>query len=174
MAEASEQAAESRGAASDVVGRPTVAATVHVERGAVQNFALAVTDANPVYADRRVAQDAGLGDIPAPPTFTFALQNCGKFAEEQPPDPTGGRNVMMEVIGTLMANGGMVLHGEQEFVYHRPVVVGDTLHADGKVVDHYTKQSGERTMTFLVMETVYSDDAGEPVVTERFNLIHRS
>jgi hypothetical protein len=24
------------------------------------------------------------------------------------------------------------------------------------------------------METVYSDDAGVPVVTERFNLIHRS
>lgn len=162
------------GTTSDVVGRPTVAATVHVERGAVQNFALAVTDDNPVYTDLEAARAAGFDAIPAPPTFTFASQNCGKFAEEQPPDPTGGRSPMMEVIGTLMANGGMVLHGEQEFVYHRPVLVGDTLHANGKVVDHYSKQSGERTMTFLVMETVYSDDAGEPVVTERFNLIHRS
>jgi acyl dehydratase len=173
MGEASEEAEGSDGA-RDVVGRPTVAATVHVERGAVQSFAAAVTDQNPVYSDLSAAQAAGFTAIPAPPTFTFAVQNCGRFAEEQPPDPTGGRNVMMEVIGTLMANGGIVLHGEQEFIYHRPVVVGDTLHADGKVVDHYTKQSGERTMTFLVMETVYSDDAGVPVVTERFNLIHRS
>jgi acyl dehydratase len=158
---------------SDVVGRPTVAATVHVERGAVQSFAQAVTDANPVYADLDAARAAGFDGVPAPPTFTFAVLNVGRFTEEQPPDPTGGRNPMMEVIGTLMAEGGMVLHGEQEFEYHRPLQVGDTLTAEGKVVDHYTKQSGERTMTFLVMETVFSDQDGQPVVTERFNLIHR-
>jgi hypothetical protein len=30
-------------------------------------------------------------------------------------------------------------------------------------------------MTFIVVETVWRDDAtGEPVVTERFNLIHRA
>jgi acyl dehydratase len=159
---------------SEVIGRPTVAATVHVERGPVQAFAEAVTDSNPVYRDLDAARAAGFDAVPAPPTFTFAVQNRGRFAEDQPPDPTEGRNVMMEVIGTLMAEGGMVLHGEQEFIYHRPVVVGDTLHAEGKVTDQYSKQSGDRTMTFLVMETVYSDDAGEPVVTERFNLIHRS
>jgi acyl dehydratase len=160
-------------AQSEVIGRPTVAATVHVERGPVQAFALAVTDENPVYTDLGAARDAGFDSIPAPPTFTFASQNCGKFAEEQPPDPTGGRNPMMEVIGTLMAEGGMVLHGEQEFIYHRPLQVGDALTVEGKVVDHYTKQSGERTMTFLVTETVFSTPDGEPVVTERFNLIHR-
>ena len=74
-------------------------------------------------------------------------------------------------------NLGMVLGVDdfvQEFTYHRPVVVGETLHVEGKLTDKYSKQSGERTMTFLVMETVFSDDAGEPVVTERFNLIHRS
>ena len=161
------------GTTSEVVGRPTVAATVHVERGPLTTFATAVTDPNPVYRDLDAARAAGFDSIPAPPTFTFALQNCGKFPEDQPPDPTGGSNVMMEVIGTLMAEGGMVLHGEQEFIYHQPVQVGDTLHANGKVTDHYTKESNGRTMTFLVMETVYADDAGAPVVTERFNLIHR-
>ena len=40
---------------------------------------------------------------------------------------------MMEVIGTLMAKGGMVLHGEQEFVYHRPLVVGERLQNEGVV-----------------------------------------
>ncbi len=28
-------------------------------------------------------------------------------------------------------------------------------------------------MTFIVMETVWRDPAGDPVVTETFNLIHR-
>jgi hydroxyacyl-ACP dehydratase HTD2-like protein with hotdog domain len=81
---------------------------------------------------------------------------------------------MMEVIGSLMAKGGMVLHGEQEFVYHRPIVVGDVVHREGKVADLYSKESGGRTMTFLVTEDEYRDADGELVLTARMNLIHRS
>jgi acyl dehydratase len=158
---------------SDVIGRPTGATTIHIERGPVTNFASAVTDRNPVYRDESAAQDAGFDAIPAPPTFTFAAANWGRFPEDQPQDPTGGRNPMAEIIGGLMADGGMILHGEQEFEYHKPLQVGDTLHHEGKVVDLYTKESKGRTMTFLVIENVFTDDDGEPVVTERFNLIHR-
>jgi acyl dehydratase len=158
----------------EVVGRPTGAATIHVERGPVTAFAKAVTDANPIYEDPAVAADAGFDAIPAPPTFTFAAPSWGRFPEDQPEDPTGGRNPMGEIMGKLMADGGLILHGEQEFTYHRPVVVGDTLHHEGEVVDLYTKESGERTMTFLVIENRFTDDDGQPVVTERFNLIHRS
>ena len=54
------------------------------------------------------------------------------------------------------------------------LVVGDVLVSEGKVVDMYERESKGRTMTFVVMETVWRDDrSGEPVVTERFNLIHR-
>ena len=41
------------------------------------------------------------------------------------------------------------------------------------VVDLYSKESKGKRMTFIVMETVFKNDAGAPVVTERFNLIHR-
>jgi acyl dehydratase len=158
----------------DVVGRPTGAATIHVERGPVAAFARAVTDTNPVYESLDAARAAGFDAIPAPPTFTFAAAHWGKFAEDQPPDPTEGRNPLRELMGELMAGGGMVLHGEQEFTYHRSVQVGDTLHHEGEVVDVYTKESNGRTMTFLVIENRFTDDGGDPVVTERFNLIHRA
>ena len=47
--------------------------------------------------------------------------------------------------------------------------------SEGKIVDVYEKESKGKTMTFLVSETVWKDDkTGEPVLTERFNLIHRS
>ncbi len=159
----------------EVVGRPTGAATLHVERGPVSIFARSVTDRNPVYRDLTAAREAGFDDIPAPPTFTFsAASYWGAFPEDQPEDPTGGRgNPTREFIGSLMAEGGLVLHGEQEFIYHKPVQVGQTLHQEGKVVDLYTKEAKGKTMTFLVTETVFKDDAGDPVVTERFNLIHR-
>ena len=108
------------------------------------------------------------------PTYSFAMQHWGRFAEEQPADPTAGENPMHAVMGELFSRGGLVLHGEQEFEYHKPLVVGTTLASEGKVVDVYEKQSGERTMTFVVTENEYRDPAGELVLTTRMNLIHRS
>ena len=93
----------------EVIGRPTGATTIHVERGPVENFATAVTDENPVFHGLEAAQAAGFGSIPAPPTFTFAAANWGSFPEDQPPDPTGGSNPMAEIMIGLMSEGGMVL-----------------------------------------------------------------
>lgn len=160
---------------TSVVGKPTGAYKVRVERGPVSNFAGAVLDENPIYRDPTAAKGAGFDNIPAPPTFTFAMQHWGKFDEEQPEDPTGGENPMHKIMGQLFSKGGLVLHGEQEFEYHRPVEVGDVLVGDGEVKDVYEKESKGKTMTFIVIETVWRDEAtNEPVVTEKFNLIHRS
>lgn len=160
----------------DVVGRPTGAAQVVVERGPLAKFAESVGSGNDVYRSPAAARAAGFDDVPAPPTYGFsALQYWGKLPEDQPPDPTGGTNPMMEIIGALMAKGGMVLHGEQEFTYHRPIVAGDELHSEGRVVDCYSKESSSgKTMTFLVTEDTYRDASGEPVLTTRMNLIHRA
>ena len=57
----------------EVVGRPTGAATIHIERGPVSQFAMAVKDSNPIYRDIDAARKAGFDGIPAPPTFTFAI-----------------------------------------------------------------------------------------------------
>lgn len=157
-----------------VIGKPTSKSKVVIERGPVANFATAVCDPDPVYRDPQAAKEAGFDAIPVPPTFPFVMNTWGEFPEIQQADkPTG--NPLGEVIGPLMAGGGIILHGEQEFEYHRPVLVGDVLVGEGKVTDAYTKESKGKTMTFIVTETVWKDDAtGEPVVTTRFNLIHRS
>jgi acyl dehydratase len=160
---------------TSVIGKPTGAAKVVVERGPVSYFASALQDRNPIYHDAGAAKAAGFSGIPAPPTFSFAANHMGKFAEQQPPDPTGGDNPMHKVMGELFSKGGLVLHGEQEFEYHRPIVSGDVLVSEGKITDVYERESKGRTMTFIVMETVWRDDkTGDPVVTERFNLIHRA
>ena len=80
---------------------------------------------------------------------------------------------MMKIMRELMKNGGLVLHGEQEFRYHQSVQCGDVLHWQGVITDIYAKESKGKVMTFIVMETVFNSEAGEPVVTEIFNLIHR-
>jgi hypothetical protein len=132
-----------------------------------------------VYRRAEAASAAGLDAVPAPPTFTFAAPYWAAFhADEQPADPTAGKgNPMHKIMGDLFAQGALVLHGEQEFVYHRTPVAGDVLDGVQSITDIYEKETEAARMTFVVMETVWSDAVapgkGEAVVTERFNLIAR-
>ena len=156
-----------------VIGKSTGTSVVAVERGPVAFFASAVLEKSPVYRSPEAAAEAGLPAIPAPPTFPIAMESWGKFSEIQPPGPQPA-NPMGTVIGPLISRGGLILHGEQEFIFHRPVVVGDVLEGEGKLVDAYQKESKGKTMTFVVTETEWRDQrTGEPVVTTRFNVIHR-
>lgn len=171
--------ANAQSAASDqellksLIGKPTGKSKVVIERGPVSFFADAVLDESPLYHSREAAKAAGFSNIPVPPTFPFVMDHWGKFQELQDDDAPSG-NPLMTALGPLMAKGGLILHGEQEFIYHRPVLVGDVLVGEGKVADAYQKESRGRTMTFVVTETNWTDEAGTPVVTTRFNIIHRS
>ena len=118
-----DDAASQEDVLKSVIGQSTSKSKVVVERGPVQHFADAVLSTSPIYHDPAAAKAAGFGNIPAPPTWPFAMEFSGKFAELQPKDrPTG--NPMMKALGPLMAKGGLILHGEQEFLYHRPVAGG--------------------------------------------------
>ena len=148
---------------TSVIGAKTGAWRVTVERAPIANFARVLQDTNPV-----------LSDTPAPPTFSFVMAYWGAYAADQPPDPTGGTNPMHRIMGELHGKGALVLHGEQEFEYHRPIVSGDVLDGEQSITDMYEKETDAAMMTFVVMETRWTDaSSGDPVVTERFNLIAR-
>ena len=144
---------------TSVIGTKTGAWRVVLDRAVLANFAKAVGDSSPVY--RRAA---GLDAVPAPPTFTFAAPFWSAYrADDQPSDPTaanstgGGGNPMHKIMGDLFAQGALVLHGEQEFVYHRTPVAGDVLDGVQSITDIYEKETDSARMTFVVMETVWSD-----------------
>jgi acyl dehydratase len=159
---------------SEYIGMVTGQGTLVVERAPVSAFARAVLDDSAVYRNAEVARTEGFDNIPVPPTFGFSLQNWGKWEELQPAVDPGARSPMVEIMGGLMSKGGMVLHGEQSFEYHRPMVAGEKLTFRGEVKDVYQKATGDRTMTFLVTEDTYLDEKGEKVLTSTMNLLHRS
>jgi len=160
---------------TSVIGTPTGAWRVVLDRAVLANFAKSVGDTSRVYQREDAATALGLGGVPAPPTFTFAAPYWSAFrADDQPVDPTNGRNPMHRIMGELFAKGALVLHGEQEFTFHRTPVAGDVLDGVQTITDIYEKETDTAHMTFVVMETVWSDGmTSEPVVTERFNLIAR-
>ncbi|HZN15250.1 MAG TPA: MaoC family dehydratase N-terminal domain-containing protein [Acidimicrobiales bacterium] len=152
---------------TSVIGKPTGKWRIRIERAPIANFATSVKDSSPEYQ---------AADAPAPPTFGFVMAHWGAYADEQPEGgAVEGPSPVMQIIGELMKTGGMVLHGEQQFDYLGEVKVGDVLLGEGKIADVYEKDSKGKTMTFLVSENEYKNEAsGEVVLKTRMNLIHRS
>lgn len=151
------------------VGRKGGRSRIVIERSAVANFARAIKDSNPVFADPRAAEAAGLDGIAVPPTFLIAASVWGRHPELQP-DDDGGPNPQGEVVAEYARQGGLLLHGEQGFTYERPLKVGDVLDTETEVMETYTKGS----MTFCVVETRYTDaETGELVATARNNFINK-
>ncbi|MBE7518121.1 MAG: MaoC family dehydratase N-terminal domain-containing protein [Thermoflexaceae bacterium] len=124
-----------------------------IERGKIHEFALAVTDDNPLFHDEAIARAKGFASVLAPPTYAM----CASFF--QPP----GSQAIPEGLDMRY-----VLHGEQEFIYSRPVVAGEKLYGASKAEQSFAKE-GRRggTMTFYPIATEYRDAAGELVLTVR-------
>ena len=160
---------------TSVVGQPLAPSTIVLERGPASNFAKAVKDANPIFQDSRAAKEAGFDDIPIPPTYGFAFANWGQYPELQEADTSQAGSPVMQVIGNLMKTGGLVLHGEQAFTYHAPVIVGDTLSSTGKISNVFEKTSSNgKVMTFITSENEYRNQRGELVLTATMTLLHRA
>lgn len=95
-----------------------------VSREKIREFALATYGADlvhPAHLDPAAARALGHADVVAPPTFlVIAAQRSD---ERLIADPEAGIDF------------SRVLHGEESFTHHRPVVAGDrllvTLHVDG-------------------------------------------
>lgn len=138
-----------------------------VQSAHVLMFARAVGDDNSVFRDRDVARAAGLADIAAPLTFA---QASAQFDPEYSLRPRPGE----EWFGSGAGPGSVdpetsgVLHAEQHFEYHRPLVVGDVLTPRVIDGDTWVKQGRSGgTLEFHDFTTEYRDVDGALVVTAR-------
>jgi acyl dehydratase len=126
-----------------------------VERDRVLQFADAIGEDAQLYRDPEAAKAAGYDDQVAPPTFVTAMQLM-----------TSGQVVLDQELGL---NYALVVHGEQEYEWRRPVKVGDKLRATPRIADIYARGPNE----FLVIEAVIKDESGGTVVVARSTLLSR-
>lgn len=130
--------------------------TYEVGRESIRQFAQAIGDTNPLYYDRTAAQAAGHPDVVAPPTFVIAViaraQDAVMF------DPALGLDF------------SRVVHGDQRFQHHRPVVAGDVLGSTVHV-DSIRVAAGN---DIISVRTEVTDASGAPVSTAFGTLVARS
>jgi acyl dehydratase len=133
-----------------------------VEPAHVAEFALAVGDPNPIFFDPAAAMEHGFPAPLAPPTFTTTqIFQVGREERER----RLGANLDYE----------RVLHGEQEFIYQRLPLVGETLKAKMRIAKDFVKE-GKRggSMRFVTYETKFNDIEGDEVLTALYTLIETS
>lgn len=142
------------------VSFPDVA--MRVEFGKVIEFARAVGAQGEVHFDVDAAKACGYPDLVAPPTFTATLAHwSGGDASDVP-----------LAIGLDLTR---VVHGEQRYVFTRPLRAGDELTVRRRVVDARTKTSRSGAdLTVVTFETVYLDLDEKALVTEEMVLIEQA
>jgi acyl dehydratase len=134
------------------IGAETEEREITVEAGMLRLFCQAIGETNPIYLDAAAARQAGYRAIPAPPTYASVLANLA------PPR-------MDLVLGVLGGDLGRMLHGEQGFIQHKPIFVGDRIRLRQRIADIYDKKGG--ALEFVTLETSVINQDDELCATMR-------
>lgn len=126
-----------------------------VGRDKIREFASAVGDDNPAYHDVEVAWSLGHPDLIAPPTFPVIMTMKAMAVAMFDPD--------------LGLDYSRVVHGEQKFVYSRPVYAGDSLVVTASI-DNIRSVAGNDLIT---TRADVLTEGGEHVVTSYSVIVSR-
>ncbi len=141
---------------SALVGRTYPASEPYeVAREKIREFADAIGDPNPAYRDRAAAAALGHDEVVAPPTFAIVLAFAAGRAVIEDPE--------------LGVDYSRVVHGEQGFVYARPIRAGDVLVATPTI--RSVRAVGRNEV--LTVDCAIATTDGEPVCTASNSLVVR-
>lgn len=141
----------------EIVGRSYPATEPYaVGREKIREFARAVKAVSPLHFDLEAAQAAGYTDLIAPPTFAIILAQKADAALIS--DPEAGIDF------------SRVVHADQRFTHHRPIVAGDELLTEVHVDSLRVMGAGAMLTTREEITTV----AGEKVATCISSLLVRA
>ena len=140
----------------NAVGKTFPPYEFRVERGKIEEFARAIGDSNPIYHDPDYAAKTPAAGSVAPPTLlrTFLFET---------PDAAQALKVK---------DWSYIVHGEQEFDYLAPVLAGDVLTAEDKIISIVEKESRRAgKLQIAVIETTFRNQRGETVQLARRTLV---
>ncbi|MBI2996102.1 MAG: MaoC family dehydratase N-terminal domain-containing protein [Candidatus Melainabacteria bacterium] len=137
------------------IGREYKPVTYVVGEEKIKEYALAVGDLNPLYLDSDFAKKSRYGCVIAPPMFVVV------FAKE----------VLVNLFsdGKLKLDMLRLVHGEQEFNFHKIVKVNDIIKTNSKIKNIHQKNNND----FIELETKSFNQKDELVVEGLWTFIVR-
>lgn len=138
-----------------------------VEKGAIQRYAQAIGDPNPIYHDEDYARKLGYRSIVAP---------LGFFGWPAKPAPAldAGRGLMGQ-LGQEIVKAGYpgILDGGVEYEVFHPICAGDMLVAVPRVESVTARETKAGAMVFRVTATDFVNQNGDLAVKARSTGISR-
>jgi len=126
-----------------------------VDAALIAEFAAAVGSSDPVHTDAAAARAAGYSDVIAPPTMAVRFEQQSNAAYVA--DPDAGIDF------------SRVVHGEQSFTHHRPIVAGDEITGTTTVTS--IREAGGHAM--ITVTTELTDVDAAPVCTAVSTIVVR-
>ena len=124
-----------------------------VQAGKIAEFARAMRDPSPLYAESEAARAAGFDTVPAPLTFSTASAHYA-----------GGDATNLPL--RMGLDLSRTVNGEQKWEYHKPMLAGQVLTGISRIAQVDRKQGRSGEMLRILTETQFRDENDELVVTE--------
>jgi acyl dehydratase len=130
-----------------------------VEEGAIQRYAQAIGDPNPLFNDPDFASKTEYGRLIAPPGFTGWPVKAGRLSER--------------LIGSLAKAGApsRLLDGGIEFEFIEPIGAGDVLTATTKIANITERETRLGKTMFTTLETTFVNKKGDVALKSRSTFI---
>jgi len=130
-----------------------------VEEGAIQRYAEAIGDPNPIYNDPDFASKTKYGRLLAPPGFTGWPVKAGRLSER--------------LLGSLAKAGApsRLLDGGIEFEFFEAVGAGDVLTATTKIASMTERETRLGKTMFTTLETTFVSKKGDVALKSRSTFI---
>jgi len=130
-----------------------------IEEGAIQRYAQAIGDPNPLYNDPDFASKTKYGRLLAPPGFTGWPVKAGRLSER--------------LIESLAKAGApsRLLDGGIEFEFIEPIGAGDVLTATTKIANITERETRLGKTMFTTLETTFVNKKGDLALRSRSTFI---
>ena len=143
----------------ELIGVTLEAIVFKVEEGAIQRYAKAIGDHNPLFNDPDFASKTKYGRLLAPPGFTGWPVKAGLD--------------MFKLVESLVKAGApsRLLDGGVEFEFFEPVGAGDVLTATTKIAKVAERETSLGKTMFTTLETTFVNQKGNMALKSRSTLI---
>lgn len=147
--------AEAQAYLDGLIGPLNEPVTVQVEFGAARRMALCMEDFDPIHFDEAAAKARGYRGIVAPwPLLWLYFFTCTIYEHDFP-------------------FGKATVHGADEYEFHEPLIVGDTLTVTAAMVEAKVKHGKTGRLGQIVSERRFTNQRGELCAVLRTILFRR-
>ena len=140
-----------------------------VGRRDIQKYAHAIGETNPIHFDPAAAAAEGYSDIVAPPFFPYVIRmHASHMVGKDQLEPDGSATADVPPLPTTRA-----MAGEITIELGDPIVAGDVITLDKRIIDLFEKEGRSGTLVFVKMEFTFTNQQGDVVAREEFTRIYR-